>query len=133
MKRVLNLLLALIFVSTGYSQDADMIALQKAETIISGNVESVSTNYDPADIYTIPVVFHVLHTGDVVDVTPSFIETPLSANVSREQITTAVQNLSERFRNTWLPYWDDDAETLARDTLHYLLKQYLLMLVFNLN
>lgn len=115
MKKLLNSLLALIFASVGYSQDANMIALQKAETIISNNVESVSTNYNPADIYTIPVVFHVLHTGDVVDVTPSFIETPLSANVSREQITTAVQNLSERFRNTWLPYWDDEAEAISID------------------
>ena len=109
MKTKLYLLSLLSMIcSFGFSQVDVDLQLQAAESVIQSNLTSVQPVYEPGDIYTIPVVVHVLHKGEYLDNTPTYVEQPYSTNISYEQITSAINNLTDRFRNTWAPYWENE-------------------------
>ena len=63
------------------------------EAINGRSANDCDTDYDlpNAEVLTIPIVFHIMHTG-----------TPLGVdeNISNEQIYSAVENLTDRFRAT---------------------------------
>ena len=63
------------------------------EAINGRSMNDCDTDYDlpNAEVLTIPMVFHVMHTG-----TPSGVD----ENISNEQIYSAVENLTDRFRAT---------------------------------
>ena len=111
MKKIINLLLIMIIAFTGYSQVDVDVQLQRAENVIQNNFSSVQSEYTPEQIYQIPVVFHILHKGEPLDVTPSILEQPYTTNISIQQIYSAIDNLTDRFRNTWVPYWEDADES----------------------
>lgn len=113
MKRIVNLLLMMTVALVGYSQVEVDIELQRAENVIQKNLSSVQPEYTPEQIYQIPVVFHILHKGEPLDVTPSIIEQPYTTNISIQQIYSAIDNLTDRFRNTWVPYWEDADQSTA--------------------
>jgi len=127
MKKLLNLILAFTASFAVYAQTLSPtydVGRQKAETLISKNVELCQ---DGEELYTIPVVFHVLHTGEPVDFTTrqneviwrstNKINPSITRNVSREQIYSAIRNLNDRFNNTWFPYWlnEEDAVPTSVD------------------
>lgn len=114
MKRIINLLLMMTVTFAGYSQVEVDVELQRAENVIQKNLSSVQPEYTPEQIYEIPVVFHVLHKGEYLDVTPNFIEQPYSTNISYQQLVSSIDNLTDRFRNTWVPYWEDADEEANR-------------------
>jgi len=123
MKKVLNLLLIMILAISGYSQVERLtydVGIQAAENLISQNFENCG---DGSDIYEIPVVFHIIHKGEPVDLTANYAEVQwkenyalqpsLTANVAREHVLTTLQNLNDRFDNTWVPYWLEGDDRVA--------------------
>jgi uncharacterized protein (TIGR02145 family) len=127
MKRIVNLFLIMILAISGYSQVDRLtydVGVQAAENLISQNFENCG---DGSDIYEIPVVFHIIHKGEPIDLTVNYAEVQwkenyalqpsLTANVAREHVLTSLQNLNDRFDNTWIPYWleGEDREATSLD------------------
>ena len=54
----------------------------------------------------LPIVVHVVHLGTPIVRDDKFVDQPKSQNISDEQIYSAIDNLNERFNNTWVPYWE---------------------------
>ena len=63
------------------------------EAINGRSINDCDTDYDlpNAEVLTIPIVFHIMHTGNPLGV---------DENISNEQIYSAVENLTDRFRAT---------------------------------
>lgn len=94
-------------------------AAQKLEANIAS-----TTSYRTAEIaggriappqYTVPVVVHVLHDFDEVDMTFRYQQQERTTNISTSQIRNAIQNLDARFRNTWKRNWDYNATPVSVD------------------
>jgi len=65
--------------------------------------------------YSVPVVVHVLHDFDEVDMTFRYQQQERTTNISTSQIRNAIQNLNARFRNTWVRNWDPNANPESVD------------------
>ena len=63
---------------------------------INSNIEAIIANNKlykgPLDVYTIPVVVHVIHKGEAVGT---------GTNISDAQINSAITNLTDTYRNAF--------------------------------
>lgn len=98
------------------------VGRQTAETLISENVENCLGS---TETYEIPIVFHILNIGDPINRDGRRISTTwkpintqpfVTSNSAREQISTTIKNLNERFNNTWKPYWLVDKTAISLNT-----------------
>ena len=100
-------------------RSSNLGASQKLENSIAS-----TTTYRTAEIaggrmappqYTVPVIVHVLHDFDEVDMTFRYQQQERTTNISTSQIRNAIQNLNERFRNTWKTNWNPNATPRSVD------------------
>jgi len=117
MKRILLLLTAFVF-SIGLNAQlippATSPTLQSIEKSVDTKVKTIADNRSKgilkSGIDRVPVVVHIIHRGEPIDFNDRVIEQPYGANISYDQIVSSINNLNERFANTWVNYWEDPIE-----------------------
>ena len=119
MKRILLLLTALVF-SIGLNAQlippATSPTLQSIEKSVDQKSRTIADNRSKGILKSasdnVPVVVHIIHRGEPIDFNDRVIEQPYSANISHDQIMSSIDNLNDRFANTWTNYWDDPVENI---------------------
>lgn len=119
MKRILLLFTALVL-SLGLKAQLIPLAtsptLQSAEKLVEEKSKEIadkrSIGIPKSGIDYIPVVVHVIHRGDPIDFNDRATEQPYGTNISYDQIKSSIDNLNDRFANTWTNYWEDGSENI---------------------
>lgn len=113
MKRILTLIMIAFFglsfnaSSQGLPIDlgqinADIEISSGAETIAKDRAKGITKQAAS----TLPVVVHIIHKGTPINTNLRYAEQPLSENINDLQVKSAIDNLNDRFANTWTPYWE---------------------------
>jgi len=118
MKRILTLIMIAFFglsfnaSSQGLPIDlgqinADIEISSGAETVAKDRAKGITKQAAS----TLPVVVHIIHKGTPINTNLRYVEQPLSENISDLQVKSAIDNLNDRFANTWTPYWETPGVT----------------------
>lgn len=112
MKRILTLIM-IAFLGLSFNASSQGLPIDlgqiNADIEISSGAETVAKDrakgITKQAVSTLPVVVHIVHKGTPINTDLRYVEQPMSENINDLQVKSAIDNLNDRFANTWVPYW----------------------------